>query len=123
MLFSGAKSQTEFSPQNDGEGEKARQFFFRKIRQERLFRDILDTKECFVDMENEVLKKSKISKFSKRVSPWFLSKMAIFHRFFFLQNKAKKKMFRDILDRKIIFLTKKNEVLEKVYIMEIFQRD
>ena len=51
MLFTGAKSQTEFQPQSDGEGEKARQFFFRKIRQKRLFRDILDTKECFVDMK------------------------------------------------------------------------
>ena len=103
MLFSGAKSQTEFPPQNDGEGEKARQFFFRKIRQERLFRDILDTKECFVDMENEVLKKSKISKFSKRVSPWFLLFLSIFHRFFFLQNKAKKKCFVIFWIEKIIF--------------------
>lgn len=59
MLFSGVKSQTEFQPQNDGEREKARQFYFREIRQKRLFRDILDTKECFVDMKNKSFEKVK----------------------------------------------------------------
>ena len=34
-----------------GKGRRQDSFFFRKIRQKRLFRDILDTKECFVDMK------------------------------------------------------------------------
>ena len=34
-----------------GKGRRQDSIFFRKIRQKRLFRDILDTKECFVDMK------------------------------------------------------------------------
>ena len=46
-------------------------FFSKKSQEERFF-DILDTKECLLDLKNEVLTKSKKkSIFCKGVNPWF----------------------------------------------------
>ena len=39
--------------------------------QKKTFFDILDRKECFLDLKSEILKKSKKSTFGKVVSPWF----------------------------------------------------
>ena len=47
-------------------------FFFRKESQTEIFFDILDIKECSLDLKSEVLKKSKKSRICKGVSPWFL---------------------------------------------------
>ena len=75
--------------------------FFRKIRQ-KLFGIILDRIECFLDKKNKVFKKLKNSKFSKGVSPWFLSKNGHFPSlFFFLENKQEKSCFYN-LDKKIL---------------------
>ena len=52
----------------------------------------------------------------------FVKKMAIFHRLFFLQNKAKKKMFRDIADWKECFLDMKSKVLKKFQKIAIFAK-
>ena len=60
--------------------------FFRKIRQ-KLFGIILDRIECFLDKKNKVLIKGKNSKFSKGVSPWFLSKNGHFPSLFFFPAK------------------------------------
>ena len=57
------------------------------------FFDILDSKECFLDLKSEVLKNSKKSAFCKRVSLWFLSKNRPFSYKFFLGKKAKNKHF------------------------------
>ena len=57
------------------------------------FFDILDSKECFLDLKSEVLKNSKKSAFCKRVSLWFLSKNRPFSYMFFLGKKAKNKHF------------------------------
>ena len=42
------------------------------MKREKIVFYVLDRKECFLDQKNDVLKKSKKSKFSKEVSPWFL---------------------------------------------------
>ena len=73
-------------------------FLLCKKSHKETFFDILDRKECFLDLKSEVLKKSKKSKFSKGVSPWLFSKNRPFFICFFLAKKARKKNFFDILD-------------------------
>ena len=85
-------------------------FLSQKSQKERFF-DILDTKECFLDLKSEVSKKSKKSTFCKGVSPWFFSKNLFF--FFFLwAKKSRKKHFFYILDRKECFLDQQRKVLK-----------
>ena len=63
-------------------------FFLAKKRQKETFFDILDSKECFLDLKSEVLKKSKKSTLCKGFSPWFFSKNRPFsHMFFFFEQK------------------------------------
>ena len=60
-------------------------FFLTKKSQKETFFDILDRKECFLDLKSEVLKNLKKWTFCRGVSPWFLSKNQPFsHMFFFL---------------------------------------
>ena len=49
-------------------------FFLSKETQKGIFFDILDRKECFLELKSEVLKTSKKTKFCKGFSPCFLSK-------------------------------------------------
>ena len=58
-------------------------FFVSKQSKKETFFDILDSKECFLDLKRETLAKSKKSAFSKGVSPWFLSKNRPFSYMFF----------------------------------------
>ena len=58
-------------------------FFLTKKNQKGRFFDILDRKECLLDLKSEILKRSKKSTFCKRVSPWFLSKNRLFSYIFF----------------------------------------
>ena len=59
-------------------------FFFNKKSQEEPVFYILESKECFLHLKSEVLKKSEKSAFFKGFSPWFLSKNPPFsHMFFF----------------------------------------
>ena len=51
------------------------------------FFDILDSKECFLDLKSEVLKNSKKSAFCKGVSSWFLTKNRRFSYMFFFEQK------------------------------------
>ena len=44
-------------------------FFLTKKNQKERFFDILDRKECLLDLKSEILKRSKKSTFCKRVSP------------------------------------------------------
>ena len=88
-------------------------FLSKKIQKQTVF-DILDRKECFLDLKSEVLKKSRKSTFCKGVSPWFLSKNRPFsNMFFFFSKTSQKQTVFEILDRKECFLDQKSEVLQK----------
>ena len=84
-----------------------------KLSQKRFLFDILDRKECFLYKKSKVLKKSKKSRFSKGVSPLFLSTIPIFSHGYFLDKLSQKRFLFDILDRKECFLYKKSKVLKK----------
>ena len=59
-----------------------------KLRQKRFFFDILNTKECFLNLKSEIINKSEKSKFSKGISPWFCPENNIFsHGYFWDQKK------------------------------------
>ena len=88
-------------------------FFFSKKSKKQTVFDILDRKECFLDLKSEVLKKSRKSTFCKGVSPWFLSKNRPFsYMFFILSKESQKQTFFDILDRKERFIHHKIKVLK-----------
>ena len=87
--------------------------FFGQKSQKETFFNILDSKECFLDLKGEVLKKSQKSTLCKGFSPWFFSKNRPFsHMFFFLSKKSQKETFFDILDRKEWVLDHKRKVLK-----------
>ena len=86
--------------------------FLSKQSKKQTYFDILDSKECFLDLKSEVLKNSKEPTFCQGVSPWFLSKNRPFSHMFFLGKKSKRETFSDILDRKQCFLDHKREVLK-----------
>ena len=58
-------------------------FFFSKKGQRETFFDILDRKECHLDLKSEVLTKSKNIDIFEGVSPWLLSKNRPFLCLFF----------------------------------------
>ena len=87
-------------------------FFLDKKSQKQTLFDILDRKECFLDLKSEVLKNSKKWTVCKGVSPWFLSKNRPFSHMFFWSKKKQKETFFHILDRKECFLDKKRTVLK-----------
>ena len=67
-------------------------FFLSKESQKETCFDILDTKECCLDLKSEVLKKWKKSKFLKGVlTRGFCQKIVFFSHKFFLSKKARKK--------------------------------
>ena len=69
-------------------------FFLSKQSKKETYFDILDSKECFLDLKSETLAKSKKSAFCKGVSPWFLSKNRPFsYMFFFDQKKPELNIF------------------------------
>ena len=65
-------------------------FLANLARKDRFFK-ILGRQECFLDKKNEVLEMSKKLKFSKGVSPRFLSKNRTFHHLCFLGKSTQKK--------------------------------
>ena len=68
-------------------------FFWTKKSQKETFFDILDRKECFLDLKSEVIKNSKKWTFSKGVSAWFLSKNGPYSYKIFFSKKSRKKNF------------------------------
>ena len=58
-------------------------FILGSIGQENVFHDILEAKHAFLGCKSKKLKKSKNWGFSKRVSPWFWSKIGHFSLFLF----------------------------------------
>ena len=86
-----------------------------KSSQKRSFLYILNNTKIFE-------KSSKKSKFSKAVSPWFLSKNRIFYHLYFWSKSSKKRSFFYVLDKKECFLDQKEEVLKNSKNIEIFKR-
>ena len=60
--------------------------FVGNISQEDVFYDTLERKNNFLGYKNRKLKNSKNGHFSKKVSPWFWSKISHFFNIFFRQN-------------------------------------
>ena len=65
------------------------------------------------EKKNKVLKRAKKWTFSKRVSPWILSKNRTCSYCSFLQKLCQKRSFLDILNRKRSFLDQKIEILTR----------
>ena len=64
---------------------------FLQNKAKKMFRDIPDGKECFLDKKSKVLKKfQKIPIFAKGVVYGFHQKMAIFHGLFFFRKMSQK---------------------------------
>ena len=53
------------------------------LNQKKVFYDILDDRNAYLEYKKKKLKKSKYWDFSKGVSPWFWSKIGNFSRFLF----------------------------------------
>ena len=105
----------------------SRWYFLIKLSQMRLFFDIVDRKECFLDLRREILKAQKNGNFPQRLVHGFCPKFECFrNRYFFgetLLSLCKKHSFYpehqknssfDILDRKECFLNQKSEILKKL---------
>ena len=97
-------------------------FFLSKQSKKETYFNILDSKECFLDLKGEALAKSKKSTFCKGVSLWFLSKNRPFSYKIFLEQKRKKETFFNILNRKECFLDHKRKVLKNSIKIDILQR-
>ena len=88
-------------------------FFLGNIGQENAFYDILEGKNAFLGYKKKKFKMSKNWHFSKRVNPWFQSKIGHLSNFFFLGNIGQKNVFYDILKGKNAFLGYKNKQFKK----------
>ena len=96
--------------------------FFGQSSQKRSFFLILGRQECFLDKKKEVLEMSKKLKFSKGVSPRFLSKNRTFYHLCFLgKSTQKKSVFLNSGQKRMLFIPEKENFL-KVQALEIFQR-
>ena len=78
------------------------------------FFNIVDRKECFLDKKVTFQKKSRKSKFSKGLSPWFLSKSRTFYHVCLLGKLSQKRSFFDILDKKKSSLDQKKWRFKKL---------
>ena len=78
-----------------------------------VFYDILQRKNVFLSYKNKKFKKSKNCHYSKGVSSWFWWKIGHFSIFFFLGNIGQENVFYDILQRKNVFLSYKNQKFKK----------
>ena len=84
-------------------------FFSGNIGQQNVFYDILERKNAVLRYKNKKFKTSQNWHFSKRVNPWFWSKIGHSCSIFFLGNIGQKNVFYDILQRKKAFLRYKNK--------------
>ena len=69
-------------------------FIFANIDQENVLQDILKRTNAFLRCKNKNFKNNKIKIFSKRVSPWFWSKIGYFPIFFLRQYRPVKYVLR-----------------------------
>ena len=86
------------------------------ICKENVFYDILETKNAFLGLKNNKLKKVEKLTFFQRVKQW------PFFQLFFLANKGQDNVFHDILETKNAFLGYKNNKLKKVEKLTFFQK-
>ena len=84
-------------------------FFSGNIGQQNVFYDIIERKNAVLGYKNKNFKTSQNWHFSKRVNPWFWSKIGHSCNIFFLGNIGQKNVFYDILQRKTAFLGYKNK--------------
>ena len=99
---------------------KNRNFFFLLFTEKgrmTVFSDLLDRKLAILYYKNIDLKKSKVLHFFNVVSPWFLVKKWKFCPFVFFSKIGQKKVFSDLLDRKLAILYHKNIDLKKSEIL------
>ena len=87
--------------------------FLGNVGQENVFYDILERKNAILGYKNKKFKKLKNWYFSKRLSPWFWSKIGHFSIFFLSGNIGQENVFYDILERKNAFLGYKNKKFKK----------
>ena len=87
--------------------------FYRKRPYDSVIHDLLDRKLAILYYKNIDLKKSKVLHFFNVVSPWFLVKKWKFCPFVFFSKIGQKKVFSDLLDRKLAILYYKNIDLKK----------
>ena len=66
-------------------GQKVQFFLFYKMSLKTMFQDVLHKKETFLDFQNISFKRGQESQFSKRVNPWFWSKISKLFFFFVLR--------------------------------------
>ena len=78
-------------------------FYIGKIGQQNLFENVLARKKAFSDYKNKRLKKWKDWDFSKRVNPWFWSKIGNFSIFFNIGKIGQENVFKTVLERKKAF--------------------
>ena len=96
-------------------------FFLGNIGQEKVFYDILERKNAFLDYKNNKFKKLKNREFCKGVNAWLCSKLPIFPSFIFLGIIGQENVFYDILERRNGFLGSKNSKLKSGKI-EVFAK-
>ena len=87
--------------------------FLGNIGQEKVFYDILEQKNAFLDYKNNSFKRWKIESFAKGLTHGFGPKLAIFPSFIFLGIIGQENVFYDILERKNAFHGSKNRKFKK----------
>ena len=87
--------------------------FFNKKSQKEPYFDILDRKECFLDLKSKVLTRSKNIDILQRGQSMVFVKKSTFFLYVFLTKKTQKERFFDILDRKQCLLDLKSEFLKR----------
>ena len=95
-------------------------FFLGNIGQENVFYNILERKNAFLAYKKNKFKKSQNWDFSKGVSPWFWSNLAIFLSLF-LGNIGQENVFCDILERENAFLGYKKKKFKKSKSWDFFK--
>ena len=87
-------------------------FILGKVGKKKVFGDILERKNAFLDYKNKKQKNQKFPFFQRGQSIVLVNKWDLFHLFIF-GKKGKKKVFGDILERKNAFLDYKNKKQKK----------
>ena len=79
-------------------------------KQKRVFFNILDRKQYFLDHKREVFKNVRKNRVFQGVSPCFCQKTELSTMWYFQRNKGRGDCFFDILEIKIYFLAQKSKV-------------
>ena len=88
-------------------------FTIGKKDKENVFKSVQERKKAFPDYRNNKLKKSKISDFSKGVSPWIWLKITNFSILYIIGERGQENVFEYIRERQKAFPDNKNNKLKK----------